>query len=281
MTYDPQAVEAFFDSFGSGEYERHDTSPEQRMKYELHVDCLRAFVPEGSRVLEIGPGPGRFTEILAGMGCRITIVEISAEQLRLHQRRAQEEGYASSVEAWHKADMCDLEVLAEERFDSVVAFGGPFSYVLDRRNDALLECLKLLDTDGSLLVSVMSKWGTIHAFLHAIYDISEEELEVVTRTGDVTAETSPSSVAGGHFFHMFTAEELERFFSDHGLRVEFMSASNAISTTWGELLEQEAHFARVLGLEREAVRASGARDMGTHLLAVARRPGARSTGPEG
>ena len=63
MTYDPKAVERFFDSFGFGEYERHDKSPEQRIKYELHLECLRAVVRPGSRVLEIGPGPGRFTEV--------------------------------------------------------------------------------------------------------------------------------------------------------------------------------------------------------------------------
>ena len=278
MAYDSEAVERYFDEFGFGEYERHDSSPEQRIKYHLHLRCLRAFVGPGARVLEIGAGPGRFTEVLAEMQCRITVVDISSEQLRLNRERALERGYTDSVDAWLRADICDLGPLEAQRFDAIIAFGGPFSYVLDRRGRALEECVRLLEPSGRLILSVMSKWGTIHAFLHGVYDLSAEEIETVTRTGDVTATTSPSSVGGGHFFHMFTADELREFLEGHHLSVEFMSASNAVSTKWSDLLGDDKHFTTVLELEDEATRASGALDMGTHILAVARQSGEADTG---
>ena len=267
-SYDRAAVERFFDRFGFGEFERHDTSPEQRIKFELHVRCLREYVRPGSRVMEVGPGPGRFTEILAGMGCRITVAELSSEQLRLNEERARERGYADRVERWVHADVCDLADLGEERFEAIVAFGGPFSYVLDRREAALDECMTHLAPGGRLLLSVMSKWGTDHAFLDAIHDLPSEEIEAVMASGDVTPSTSPSSAEGGHFFHMFTADELRDFLASR-LDVEFMAASNALSTGWSEILETESSFRAVLELEAAATRSPGALDMGTHILAVA------------
>ncbi len=274
MTYDADAVARYFDAFGLGEYERHDASPEQRIKFEMHVRCLREFVQPGSRVLEVGAGPGRFTEILAEMDCGVTVVDLSAEQVRLNEERARELGYAQSIERWLHADFCDLPALADGRFDAVVAFGGPFSYVLDRRDAALEECVRLLAPSGVLLLSVMSKWGSTHAFLGAIQSLPADEIRAMDATGDVTPATSPSSVDGGHFFHMFTADELRRFLED-GLRVEFMAASNAVSTGWSDYLDGEESFAQALAWEDEATRAPGALDMGTHILAVARKEGVR------
>ncbi len=269
MTYDPDAVVRFFDAFGFGEYERHDQSAEARMKYELHLRCLRDFVSPGTSVLEIGAGPGRFTETLAEMGCRISVVDLSAEQLRLNRERAEEKGYASSIDLWLEADICDLGALGARRYEAVVAFGGPFSYVLDRRADALRECRRLMTADGRLLLSVMSRWGSIHAFLHGVYDLPQGEIEAVLRSGDVTPATSPSSVEGGHFFHMFTSDELREFLESDGLSVRHMAASNAVSTKWSDLLTEERHFRTVLALEQEATRSAGALDMGTHIIAVA------------
>jgi len=271
MAYDPEAVERYYDIAGLAEYERHDKSPEMRVKFELHLSCLRCFVKPGSRVLEIGPGPGRFTEVLAEMGCRISVVDISSEQLRLNRERAQERGYTGSIDDWWKEDVCDLRALEPQLFDAIVAFGGPFSYVLDRCDRALQECMKRLEPAGRLLVSVMSKWGTIHAFLRDVHALPPEEIEAIIRTGDVTPETTPRAAADGHHFHMFTATELRRLLEDHGLAIDFLSASNAVSTKWGELLETEEAFAKILELEQKAAQSSGALDMGTHILAVASR----------
>ncbi len=271
MSYDPDAVVRYFDAFGPAEYERHDTSPEQRMKLALHMRCLRTYLDPGSRVLEVGAGPGRFTEIMAGLDCQITVVDVSPTQLRLNEERARAEGYDDAIDDWILADVVDLSSLESQSYDAVVAFGGPFSYVLDRRQQALDQCLDVLTTDGRILLSVMSLWGTIHAFLGGVQKLDAREIEAVVRTGDVTPATAPSSIEGGHFCHMFTADELEALLTGSGLTVSFMGASNALCTRWSEILEDEEAFTTVLALEEEATLASGALDMGTHIIAVADR----------
>ncbi len=270
--YDPDSVVRYFDDIGVGEYERFDSSPVQRIKLDLHLRCLRKYVPAGGRVLEIGAGPGRFTEALAELGCRIVVNDLSPVQLKHNRQRAAERGYAPAVEQWLLADMCDLSALRGETFDAVVAFGGPLSYVLDRRDRALAECLGVLADRGNLLVSVMSLWGTAHAFLNAVLAQSVDIQTAVVRTGDLTPATVPDSV---HHCHLFRPDELVAFLTRHGLTVEHLAASNALTTRWDEeLSEMDAAgeaWRRVLDFEEEATVAPGNIGMGTHMIAVARR----------
>lgn len=267
--YDPNAIEKYFDELGFAEFERHDKSPVQRIKSNLHRRCLAAFIAPGARVLDIGAGPGRFTQLLAELGCRIVVADVSSEQLRLNEERARALGYAGAVESWIKTDICDASRTTRGRFDSIVAFGGPFSYVLDRRDDALEECLACLTPTGNLLLSVMSKWGTTHAYLEGVTNLAPGEIDAVIGSGDITADTSPSS--DGHYCHLFTSGELRAFLSAKGLSIDFISASNALSTGWNELLEDKEKYDWIEELEESAAREPGAVDLGTHIITVASR----------
>ncbi len=270
--YDPTTVTRYFDELGIAEFDRFDQSPVQRLKLHLHMRCLEKHVPRGSRVLEIGAGPGRFTKALAALGCRVVVNDISSVQLRLNKERAEQNGYANAIERWLHADACDLTALRGEQFDAIVAFGGVFSYVLDRRNLALDECLSVLAPTGRLLLSVMSLWGTAHTFLKAVLEESAAQQRAVIRTGDLTPATDPNS---GHHLHMFRSAEFREFLLGHGLRIEHFSASNAVSTGWNEYLtdcgEESEVWHRIIELEEEASEEPGAWDMGTHIIAVVSR----------
>jgi len=270
--YNATSITQFFDAMGIAEYERFDQSPVQRLKYELHLRYLRRFVMRGSRVLEIGAGPGRFTEALADLGCRIVVNDLSPVQLDLNKRRAHEGGYARAVDRWLLADVCDLGALAGESFDCIVAFGGPFSYVLDRREEAMQQCLALLAERGVLLLSVMSLWGTAHAFLRAMLEQPVDLQQAVLRTGDLTPSTSPEKA---HYCHMFRPDELSQFLTQQGLRIEHLAASNALTTGWEEELRaaqaDPVAWQRIVDLEEEATSEPSNIGMGTHLIAVARR----------
>lgn len=56
MPYDPASVVAYFDHFGSAEWDRFDRSLGDRVSFMLHAEALERAVPRGSRVLEMGPG---------------------------------------------------------------------------------------------------------------------------------------------------------------------------------------------------------------------------------
>src|SRR6266576_2173390 len=68
MTYSPAAIAAYFDALGAREWERFDRT----------------------------------------LGARVSVADLSGRQLELNREAARARGFASSVEAWHQLDICDL-----------------------------------------------------------------------------------------------------------------------------------------------------------------------------
>jgi SAM-dependent methyltransferase len=192
VTYDRPAVAAYFDQLAEGEWQRYDKHALGAVHEHIHNGYLERFVSRGSRVLEIGAGPGRFTQTLHGLGCRIMVADISDVQLALNRRYGSEYGFAKSVEAYEKLDICDLTTLPAASFDVVVAYGGPLSYVFERRDDAVESCRRVLKSGGGLLASVMSLWGTLHRHLAALKDLPLWSTKSIVATGDLTPENDPT-----------------------------------------------------------------------------------------
>ena len=217
MTYDSAAIASHFDKLGAREWDRFSRTLGDRVSLALHARTLGRFVKTGSRVLDIGAGPGRFTEQLHHLGCRVVVGDISEEQLRLNREAAQSRGFAASVEGWHQVDVCDLGRFSSDAFDGVVAFGGPLCYVFDSRDLALSVCIRVLRPDGVLLLIVMSLWGTIHRHLRAVLERPDAANRSIVATGDLTKENDPKST---HHCHMFRAAELRAFLDRPELQLE-------------------------------------------------------------
>src|SRR5689334_3005979 len=116
MSYDPAAIASHFDQLGLREWDRFDRTLGDRVSLALHSRILEQYTLHRGRVLEVGAGPGRFTEQLHRLGCRITVADLSAAQLRLNEEAANVRGFAGSVEGWHKLDICDLRQFDDQSF---------------------------------------------------------------------------------------------------------------------------------------------------------------------
>lgn len=269
MTYDSAAIAAHFDQLGEREWDRFDRTLGDRVSLALHSRVLEQFTPRGARVLEIGAGPGRFTEQLHRLGCRVVVGDISAEQIKLNRATAHQRGFAESVEEWQQLDICDLERFASETFDAVVAFGGPLSYVFDERDHALSECVRVVKPGGVVLLSVMSLWGTLHRHLEAVLSLPAADNRSIVSTGDLTPGSNPSST---HHCHMFRAAELRAFLDRPELELVWLSASSAVTTGLApSILSNAESWDLVLEFEAMACTEPGYLDAGTHLIAVVRR----------
>lgn len=273
-SYDPERLAQFFDEYGEQEWQRLTATPVQEISLYIHRHYLEKYLRPGQAVLEIGAGAGRFTQILAELGARITAADLSEGQLALNQQHAAALGFAGSVTEWLQADICNLSRFPAGSFAAVVAYGGPFSYVLDRRGEALAECLRVLQPGGLLLLSVMSIWGTCHRALPAVLETPPGENRRITTSGDLTAETLPARRS--QFMHLFRAAELRGWLEAGGAEVLEMSASGCLGSTWDAVLLEirgdEQKWNELLRMELEASATPGCLDMGTHLLAVARKP---------
>jgi len=273
-TYSAEVVAKHFDNEGIREWERLTRMPSSEVNLYVHTHYLEKHIAKGKRVFEIGAGAGRFTQVLARLGAKITVADISSVQLELNERFAKELGFDQAVMDRRQVDICDLSQFESNSFDTVVAYGGPFSYVLDKRDVALSECLRVLRPGGLLLLSVMSLWGSAHGRLDRVIDTPISSNRKIISTGDISPVTSPERE--GNFMHMFRAKELVNWLEGRNLKLIDISASGCLSLAWNEMLmrirNDPERWNELLRMELEACVERGCLDMGMHIIAVVRKP---------
>ena len=270
--YDPEYVSRYFDDCGEKEWERLVQTPQDRISLHLHTEFLREHVEPEMKILEVGAAAGRFTRILTELNCRVTVTDLSEGQLALNRKKAEELGFASGIEGWHRLDMCDMACFPDEDFDAVVCYGGPLSYVFEKADQALGECCRVLKDGGIFFSSVMSVWGALHAFLSSVPDLTSDQIVTILESGDLTPYTDPDNK---HHCHMFRSQEYRDLLERNHLHILDMSSANFLSINMGEQLEEimeiPANWNELLRLEKEACRQPGCWDTGTHLIAVCRK----------
>jgi ubiquinone/menaquinone biosynthesis C-methylase UbiE len=272
MQYDRAHTEAFYDAYGEREWIRFERNAAARVGLAIHLYYLQKYIKYGDAVLDIGAGPGRFTIELARIGASITVADISNVQLEFNKRNVSEAGFESRVRERVQSDITDLSQFADNSFDSVVAYGGPISYALDRADDAIRECLRVTKPGGYVLLSVMSRLGSLRHFLPAVIALVDAVGFVALADPWEDGLLDERFSATGHRCKMYLASELREMLRTHLCSVAEMSASNFLSATSDEVLENrwlEAEFWNAfLKVELEASRQPGALDGGTHIIAV-------------
>jgi ubiquinone/menaquinone biosynthesis C-methylase UbiE len=87
-------------------------------KLSLIDDVLKRWIPAGVTVLEIGPGAGRWTEVLASRAARLILLDVSERPLELCRQRfadASNIGYVLSPGT-------DLPTVADRSVDAIWSF---------------------------------------------------------------------------------------------------------------------------------------------------------------
>jgi ubiquinone/menaquinone biosynthesis C-methylase UbiE len=267
--YDPNFVAKYFDDFGEREWTRLVKTPADEIKLHVHSHYLGQYIEKGDLSLDIGAGAGRFTQILVNLGATVVVADISHRQLELNKRFANELGFAHAVKDWLQLDICDMSALPDQTFDAVVCYGSPLGYVFEKRDAALREILRVLKPGGKAFLSVGSLWGTVHELLPAVLGVSPEKNAEIISTGDLYFDASEGL---RHRCHLFRASEFREFLDAHLVSILTLSASNCLSTVWGEKLKsirvESVRWEELLRMELDACREPGCLDMGTHLIAV-------------
>ena len=280
MRYDPQGVQAFFDGYGTREWDRLEQSLQGRCKYAIHRRYLDQYVPDGVRVLDVGCGPGRFALDLARRGARLTLADISRTQLDQARQHLQGAGLLDRVQAFRRLDMVDMHELADESFHAVVCYGAALSYTYDCYEVALRELARVLCAGGRLLISVVSLYGTLRLIgpldAHEFLELPDTHIEwqaVLSGAGVVYSRP------GSHEFHqplvLFTSEGLRQALEHVGLQVIEMAAAGPVVSEGAQIPQITASAsaaAALTALEVALCSQPGLVDTGEHLLAVAGKP---------
>ena len=276
--YDAEYTRSFYDAYGRREWDRLAVTAAGRLKAIVHADFIRRYVRKGDRVLDAGCGPGRFTVTAAELGATVTALDLSEGQLELANARVADAGLSDGVDAFVAADIADLSMFPDGHFDAVICYGGALSYVCERRDVAAAELVRVVRPGGILLVSVMSRLGTMAALvrrpqMYVLQDPERWYVWQVAEHGDLPGFPAPGMDLEHPAMHMYTSDELRQLLPD--CRVLDLAGSNV--TTSGEssapddILDNPEAWTTVVELERTLNSRPGLVDSGTHLIVAARK----------
>ncbi|HET9143883.1 class I SAM-dependent methyltransferase [Actinophytocola sp.] len=276
--YEPDTTKSFYNAWGAREWDRLESSFENRVNYRIHREILAEHIAPGAEVLEAGAGPGRFTIEMARIGAKITACDLSDVQLAVNREKVTEAGLDGQVTGWHQADIVDLSRFDSDRYDAVVCVGSVLSCVLDRAPQAVSELVRTCKPGGIVVLSVTSRHGYVRAFLKQILalaaagDAQLAAVDAAVRSGDVVGIQADIELLTTHFF---TWAELRGLLVSRDCEIVTASASNFFSADDPELdaalTASPALMDAFVSWELEACRAPGAIDGGTHIIAVARK----------
>jgi len=111
-------------------------------------------VSPGTRVLDLGCGPGRYAELLASVGCRVTGVDLSARSIAYARERAKERGLDIEYRVQDFHTLADVAA-----FDVVLQVFGELSTFADDVRDRLLAAVRRALVPGGRLVFDVSTPG--------------------------------------------------------------------------------------------------------------------------
>jgi SAM-dependent methyltransferase len=275
---DLESVEAFYDAYETREWDRLVASPEARIIYHLHRKFLKGHYGPGARVLDAGCGPGRFSLDMAAAGARVTLFDLSGEQLRIARTKLAEHGLAAQVEEYCHGDVRDLSRFADHTFDTVVCYGAVLNYLLEDAASAVREFVRVVKPGGSVLVSVNSRMGTLRWFVNSGRKEPQDFLgrpdywnvRRVATEGDF-----PLHAELGHpARHLYLSGELSDLLSACGLcNVQLATAPALVTGYRSSLAAISQHpeaWQTLLELEEGAFQAPGLLDAGYFMLGKGR-----------
>ena len=109
-------------------------------------------------VFDGGAGSGRFSILLAKMGCHVTHFDISQPMIDMARKTAEEEGVLDRV-TFVKGALEDLSGYADRSFDLVISFDAPISYTYPHQERVMGELARI--ARKRVMFSVSSRLGSL------------------------------------------------------------------------------------------------------------------------
>ncbi|MFO7794237.1 MAG: class I SAM-dependent methyltransferase [Candidatus Nanohaloarchaea archaeon] len=268
--------ENYYNDLGHEEWDRSEDLFVHSIEHENTYPYLEEHLPEEGHILDAGGAAGRYTVWLAEKGYKVTLVDISEEQLKIAEQKLKERGLLDQVDI-QKGDIRDLD-FREEKFDAVLCLGGPLSHVIDdeERDTAANELIRVTKKEHPVFVSVMGFYGClmIHvlnewSFIWEIEDFNERQ-----KYDEKHREKAGEDDPGFANTYFFKSHQLENVLQRNGLEVgKMIGLENVVSVM--EAMEEDGEI-DISGEYKERLRTTArilrdeeaSPDLSNHILAV-------------
>ena len=155
-------VERYYDFHSDYEDRRLFQDPYHMLEFIVTFHYLRKYLPRSGDLLDCGCGSGNYAIVLAGMGYRVALVDISQRLLDIALEKFRRTNRLDRIISVVRTSSTDLGMFRDESFDAILCF-GPL-YHLPRVDDQIKtveELKRVLKLGGILFVSAISYFGVL------------------------------------------------------------------------------------------------------------------------
>jgi len=264
-----QTPEQVYDLFAK-EYDASLDAPSMRLYEAATWENIKQFLPEkeGSLILDIGGGTGRWSLLLAKEGYRVVLGDISEGMLNVARDKIKEAGLNDLVDV-QRLDIRDMRGIADSSFDFILCQGDPLSYIPDPAK-ATAECFRVAKPGAFFLPSVDCRFpGVIRLVSLAEWNRAAEVLE--TGTSQMVYPTGSFPV------HGFTPHEFIELLEAAGWEVGQLIGKTILGAllpaeTLKQFVNDPHTFHLLLQMEKELGAEPSLIGMAGHVEAVCQKP---------
>lgn len=154
-------VKEYYDKAAETEWNRLN-NPYTKVEYSSTVYLIEKYFPKKGKIIDIGSGPGRYSLELLKQGYKVSLLDISKNELDIAKRKIEEANL--KAENYYCKSALELDFLPDEEFDAVLVM-GPLYHIHEpeNRNKVLKDTYRILKTGGMALISYINTWGAIKA----------------------------------------------------------------------------------------------------------------------
>ena len=217
MTTRFDRVRRYYSSFD--EWARLD-SLEGGVEFDGACRLLKSHLVPGSRILDLGGGPGRYSIEFAGWGLTVVLADISPELLAEARNRFREVGVEPQIESVDEVNATDLSLYSDNSFDAVVAF-GPFYHLVsqDERMAAALEIKRILRPEAQAFIDFVPRIGGVIGLVERAAVSPEQVPAAILRECSETGVFRNETESGYQEGYYSYPHEMRELLDDAGLKV--------------------------------------------------------------
>jgi ubiquinone/menaquinone biosynthesis C-methylase UbiE len=269
-----EKTKEFYNNYGTREWERLDKTPYDRLNFLLHMDFINEYLEQNIKIFDVGCGAGRFSLEFAKIGCNVSLLDISEEQIRLAQEKFEEYGLSNKLEVASVGNVADMKNVSDNTYDITVCYGAPLNYLYDNYAKGIKELYRVTKPGGHTFISVNSRFGVIRTLMGMDkFDITDFlskpdywYINDVVKNGNLPEHPQVSHPPR----HMFEANELKRIFNEVGFNNIEMGSSPCLIAGLRdraeEIYENDKAWETLIKLELNAYRRSTTLDLGEFLM---------------
>ncbi len=168
---DKLTIAAAYDAGVEEEYSRLTETPLREAEYALISELLTEYISAGSTVIDIGAGPGRYTELLLSHNCKVGVIDLSARSLNALHKRINGD-YGTNLLFSRNACATELEWVEDGFADAVLLMGPLYHLTTDpEREKAIEHAHRILKPGGVIFAIFLSPYPKLNPLMESNEEI--------------------------------------------------------------------------------------------------------------